>query len=696
MNIVKKIGIASVGPFKTATTLPIVPGISFLYGKNNLSGGNANAVGKSLLAGSVSDVFYEPAIRQDKPACGTRLVEFTKDGKNIRIVSKAGKTGNTRIFIDGKDKTPRTATAAKAMALKLWGLSDDEYLTYGCVDYATAHPLVKGNTASRKTFFSSFFGLNQMDAEKKIFMKELAEVKKAVAAHAELEKAFQSVRADMLSKSEREDLEAKALELRKKVKVLKKEQTLAQYSQRMQTFYDLAKDKIKKLHKVKRTVKEIERDLRKISQYEEQLHEYEYYRHDLAKYNEAKKGIDLSVSLDDLEPKSREYLECLSVTKRELYKPERPERPVKPQGDLGEAEAKVRACQHELTHARKFKTGVCGTCGQPVKARDPRRIEKELNDAMDVVNAWNDYMELADEWKEYTRQIAKYKELKAEQDEAATRLPKLKKSHDTYLAMAALPPKPQKVEEPECNLPSRERLLEELELTKFAESNEDNIKALENWEPIEFDNEELNVAQEKVYEIEAKLQLHEKTKTRAIEIRERLAELRVQVKKKEALELILQGYADKAMKRMAIEAISQYLMESVNRYASLVFENYKFEFIWGTQIQILVHRPEGTSDVRKLSGAESMLFTLILILSLLTFVPSSKRLNLLILDEPYAAFSATTADMFTELLPHINQVIPSILIVTPKSGFRVAGAREFTVVKDKGGSKVVKGHPDEI
>jgi DNA repair exonuclease SbcCD ATPase subunit len=137
-------------------------------------------------------------------------------------------------------------------------------------------------------------------------------------------------------------------------------------------------------------------------------------------------------------------------------------------------------------------------------------------------------------------------------------------------------------------------------------------------------------------------------------------------------------------------------MATVNRYAALVFENYSFEFVWGTQIQLLVHRPEGTSDVRKLSGAESMLFTLILILSLLVFVPKSKRLSLLILDEPYASFSDGTAELFTKLLPHITQVIPSVLIITPKAEFRVAGAAEFTAVKQVGGTAIKKGHPNEL
>ena len=238
--------------------------------------------------------------------------------------------------------------------------------------------------------------------------------------------------------------------------------------------------------------------------------------------------------------------------------------------------------------------------------------------------------------------------------------------------------------------------MDELEIAKFAEDNESLIEAAASFTPIEFDHRKLSKAQEQLYKAQARLDLHKAVKRRADELRTRLAELEEMTKRQQQLEIILEGYADKAMKRMAIESISTHLMASVNKYAALVFENYSFEFIWGTQIQLIVHRPEGSSDVRMLSGAESILFTIILILSLLTFVPQSKRLNLLILDEPTASFSDVTQELFLKLLPHINLVIPSVLIITPKTTFKIAGARNFTVVKTAKGSVIKEGHANEV
>ncbi len=697
MNIVKKIGIADIGPFKKGTMLPILPGISFLYGKNTLAGGNANAVGKTLLATSINDTFYEPTVRQDKPKAGRRVVVFQKNKQEIKIVHEAGKSERVTIFVDGQDRTPRTASAAKKEAQKLWGLTDDEYLTYGFVDYATPHPLVKGTTAVRKSFFSSFFGLDRMDTEKKVFMKELAEVKKSKAAHAELEKAFNSVRSDMLTKERKLELETQLADLQTRLKVLKRKQEAANAAQTVKTFIEVAGPKLKQVASVTRSSKEIKRDLRGVEAAQEQQDLYRDYVRDLKRYKEATEGLDMSVSLESL----KNYADKAKVAEHLIYEfslyeaPKRPQKIEKPEGERDANEALIRKLQHEIKHAQKFSEGVCDTCGQSVKARPAKVINRELSAAQDLEDQWILYEKYRKDFEQFKKEDARHQEMVEQVEREKKILKKYTPMKALYDARKDLPPKPERVEKPEI-VGNKQELLQELEITVFKETNEDMIEATKTYAPVEFDESKLETVQERIYKIRAQLDLHASVKARALEIRERLKDLNIQVKKQEALELIIQGYADKAMKKQAIEAISHYLMESVNRYASLVFENYSFEFVWGTQIQILVHRPEGTSDVRKLSGAESMLFTLILILSLLAFVPSSKRLSLLVLDEPYASFSQVTAELFTKLLPHINQVIPSILIVTPKSGFRVEGAHEFTAVKRKSGTQIVKGHPDGI
>jgi DNA repair exonuclease SbcCD ATPase subunit len=216
------------------------------------------------------------------------------------------------------------------------------------------------------------------------------------------------------------------------------------------------------------------------------------------------------------------------------------------------------------------------------------------------------------------------------------------------------------------------------------------------------DYSEVETLQSKISKLETKLRLHESVKERCDELKQRLKKLKKKLKNEKALKLLIEGYSDKSIKKMVIEAISNKLMALVNQYARIVFpEDYKFTFDWiGSNISLKVHRRYGkrtdVSDVRKLSGAESKLFTIILVLALLSFVPKKKRLSFIVLDEPAANFSRETAESFVKLLPYLNKVIPSIIIVTPDSEERYAGAREFTVIKTDGVAKLVEGHPDNI
>lgn len=706
MNKIEKIGIAGVGPFKKGTTLPIVPGVSVLYGRNELSSGNANAVGKSLIGRIIPSVFYEPEIKADKKQ-GRRFVIFKSRGEKVKVSLTSGKNEEMTLTVDGEDKSARTKTKTKTAALSRWNISSDEYQTYGLVDAAIPHPLVKGNSSARKAFFTAFFKLDRMDAEKKVFMKELAEIKKMKAAHAEVVAAFDAARRDMVSKEERKALEQEIEELEERVMGLVKRQDKARESQRIQAFIEIAGDKLEALTKRKgkpRPSDELKRAIRKAEQKEEQLNAYKEYLKDRQAYKEATRNLDMSIPMDDLKSAAVLY-ERLQVKIESLGDLDELDELDKlgkkprfdgklPTRDRSELEREHRRIKHALEHSKKFAKGVCETCGQEVKAEDPRELAKRLEKIERELSIWEDF-------DTYKKDKEKYKKAVEELEGKKRRLKLLKEDARKLKVEARLYEKrrflvkPERVEKPDLDYDINE-LRSELELSLFYEQNEDLIEASKTHTPVVFNDRELTKAQERLYKKRARLDLHLAVKKRASQLRDRMAELEKATARQQKLEIILDAYADKAMKKMAIESISAHLMASVNRYAALVFDNYSFEFVWGTQIQILVHRPEGTSDVRMLSGAESMLFTLILILSLLVFVPKSKRLNLLILDEPTASFHQATQDRFVKLLPHINSVIPSVLVITPKTEFKIPGATNFTVVKTPEGSVIKEGHANEI
>lgn len=688
MNKIERLGIAGVGPFKAGVSLPIVPGVSILYGRNELSEGNANAVGKSLVGRIIQSVFYEPEIRTDKAKTGRQYVQFSNRGRIVKFLT--GDLKDLKLTVDGEDKTARTKTATKAAAAELWGITQDEYQTYGHVDVAVPHPLVKGGSTARKAFFNSFFKLDRMDAEKKVFAKELSEIKKMKAAHAEVVAAFDAARVDMLSKTQRIELESRVVSLEGEAARLSRLYEKAKSSQRVLTFIELSGAKLTRVLKVKpRLVTQVKADLKAALLNEEQVLAYHEYRKDKKAYIEATAGLDMDTPLDDLKTKATRYEKILALTEdNEPSKPrsKKPQPVDRPDSDLAEIESKVRQVKHALAHSKKFARGICETCGQSVDAADPDKLKKQLRRLTAELDAWAAFEDFKSQEAEYEKEDTVYRAEKEKYEGLVEEARSLKKWALLYEKRRFLR-EPEPVAKPIIN-EDPDTYRKELELSTFYWDNEDLVEEARNYKPIEFDDTELTKTQERLFKARARLDLHAAVKRRANQLRSRMAELESATKKQGALELILEAYNDKAMKRMAIEAISAHLMASVNKYAALVFDDYKFEFVWGAQIQILVHRPEGTSDVRLLSGAESMLFTIILILSLLMFVPKSKRLNLLILDEPTASFHKATKERFIALLPYLTSIIPSVLIITPDSDFAVPNASRFTVVKTADGSTI--------
>jgi len=208
----------------------------------------------------------------------------------------------------------------------------------------------------------------------------------------------------------------------------------------------------------------------------------------------------------------------------------------------------------------------------------------------------------------------------------------------------------------------------------------------------------MNELQDRCATLQAKFEVQETLTERLADMKVRLREMRSELEDEEPLKLLVQGFSDRNIKKMIIEAISQRLMALVNKYSAMIMpEQFRFEFKWESDIKILCHRPDSKEpiDVRRLSGAESTLFTLILVCALLAFVPSKKRCSVLILDEPTARLSDEMTQVFVKLVRILNTLIPSIVIMTPKNEI-IEGAHVFTVVKNKGVSQIVEGFPNQL
>lgn len=739
----------------------MLPGVTVIYGLNKVSktSQNGNAAGKSYLTSSPADILYEEPIigeRKDKVKAGKRTLSLTNwEGKQVKIIREAkGKSDALRFIVGGKEVVPRKAADQKSYLQKVFPLTQDEYITYGHIDARKPHPLVMGSSAERKAFFTSFFNINRLDAERKIFQAELNGLKKVRASYAELLNVYEAHKKDLLSEEQVKDIERRIRKLRKKHRRLLASQREASQYSRIAAFLDSADKDLPdflmlfendkpELTEWKRLIRLAKLDLQDDEKRHEQAQRYADYR----KANKAYENVfaelsDFTVKLLYVAGKGKPDREkALTKTKAEeakyraaeselkqllaeradIYEIKKPKKVERPEGqEEGDIETLVRAFEHQLKHAQKFKEGRCEHCGSIVKVKDPKKLKRkiqELHDQLDHWAAYRKYKVKSKKWKQSRERLAELDKRIPQLRDAVIKGKILAKAHSELVNLPDVPEefkgtkwliedttKALQMDRDKIALLRKYKNAIPLlnEFASLSKKEQRRITELKKEGAFNSDLDELNNIQQRIANLESKLRLQETIKDRCLELKKRLKKLKLKLKNEKALKTLVEAYSDKAIKKMAIEAISDKLMKLVNQYARIVFpEDYRFTFDWtGTNVSLKVHRRYGkrvdVSDVRKLSGAESKLFTIVLVLSLLSFVPKKKRLNMIVLDEPTANFSRETTEAFTRLLPYLNKVIPSVIIVTPDSEERYHGAHEFTVVKVDGVASLRKGHPSQV
>lgn len=176
-----------------------------------------------------------------------------------------------------------------------------------------------------------------------------------------------------------------------------------------------------------------------------------------------------------------------------------------------------------------------------------------------------------------------------------------------------------------------------------------------------------------------------------------IAKVKPEVDGKKLVSILSKAYGTKGLRAYAANSFCSLLQNNLNHYRDLIFAE-PFEFIVeasDTGVSILVDRnngkPDAVSDVRHLSGAESECFALLCAASLITLTPDSRKLNMLVLDEPTAHFHAVTRELFNQkFLPFIRDLVPSVFVITPHEDDVSPNSAEWVVEKYKGVSKLIQ------
>jgi len=718
-----------------------VPGLTTIYGLNKVSGkatGNGNGAGKSFFFSQIREILHEePMVGQktDVLKTGTRSLGIKIEGKRYKI--DRAKTG-LKIMSKGKSKF-RTKPLAKAWLKKL-PLTAEDFDTYVHLDARVPHPLVMGKSTERKKFFTSFFGLDRMDVERRLFMAELSKLAKVKAAYKELRVEYEKAK-EKIEGLDLDALKTKGRKLRVMLDDLHEKNKRLQNITQLLAFERTAKKQVEQYLKlvvddlsaerfdelmadVKYNIKVNKADLAEAQAWRE-------YQKDVKRYHKA---------LERLSPSSQKMLEKYSAkdirkkfgsaeedrmhvaasvmeTENRIKYNKKLTKPTKvedPQIDPKELRAKLESLEHRYDHARKFKTGVCDTCGQEVKTVDPKELKRKITKIEVQLENHEEYKTYVKERDEYKRAVAELAEDEPQLEVLQAKHDKLRRRAKVFDEIQGLPDKPTKFEGKKLEVEILERMLEEdrerVALLEFIQPNLQTIEELVAltdkqrgaYKIAQALQDKINDYQEKLSKVKVKVEMGKENLETYNRLRKRLKEMKVELEDEEALKLLVDSYSDKGAKRLAIKAISSRLMTEVNKYARIVFgEDFDFFFKWESSDLVLgVNRRYGkkviTSDVRKLSGAESKLFTYVLMAASMTFRSERKRCNVLILDEPTANFSPETFEMFKKLVPILNKIFPTIIIITPKSDERYEGADEWTVTKTKTEAKLVRGHPHQI
>lgn len=179
-----------------------------------------------------------------------------------------------------------------------------------------------------------------------------------------------------------------------------------------------------------------------------------------------------------------------------------------------------------------------------------------------------------------------------------------------------------------------------------------------------------------------------------LELEQEIEQIKPLLAKRDLYKALEKAYSAKGLKVTKANEIVRLLEANLNRYSNLIFaEPFTFN-VYATEKGVFcdVDRDNGKpSDVRLLSGAESDSFRLLFMLSLLLMVPSERRTNFVVLDEPDSHMDTRTRSLFAErYIPFLREVVPHVFLITPHDHHLYRECDRWIVKKEDGVSQLIK------
>lgn len=712
-------------------------GVTIVYGLNkDANSGSTNASGKSAFFGALPELLFDssPLVKKrDKRVKGVERVVLSRGSKELAYTRSTSKgVEKLDLVLDGKKLGTRTKAYTMSRVAKFLDRTEEEFFTLDYVDSSRPCIFQRGTTAQRRSFIVSLFRLTDIDSIRKLFASELRQSLTDKAVFTELKLRYSALKKD-LSDVDISDLETKVSEYsRQATSLTKKTQQLVEDKHLLELYIE-NKASLKRASKLCSDLSDIDSEIDKLKSkiaklelQEEAAQEYQRYQRNFREWKDTelqiktrlKKllGSEQSIQIEEASNKIKEYhkySERLDEVNRQLKGLDIPEFIEIPDKDKLIRKSKWEARLENLKallllEGELSEDSSCPTCKQSVPKEVFVNLERDISIA-------RKYLEKAEKVEEAKISNTRRKDLRGRRQELLNtqisltgKVTRLKPYLKVNQILESRRQKPSSVEKPSIQISDIKTQISELtkallflesmapivpKLLKVREFSEDQLQSIEALPKLQT---KLNRIISELPGLQSQLDRAIQARKDFGEVREKLSALKESVSNEEALRLLIEAYGNSGIKRMMVQRVAKHLQACFNKYARFVYsESYSFKVEAGSNFDVMVNKKYVTGtktvDVRRFSGAESRMFSLLLVMSFISLMPEHRRSNLLILDEPTANMGKEMQQNFWRFLPILNKVIPHIVVITPKLDEGLDGARLYTAVKHNGTSVLMKG-----
>lgn len=702
-------------------------GITFITGDNRNASvkGRRNGAGKTLLASAILGILYPDVINSNdlgkkqkhslfQKSNSSLEWTFTKDDQSYKIKKYKDKsTIKWDIFKGDENLNPRSISSiAEKVLPQIFPLTSEDFFTTVYLTSRRMNLLQLGTPTQRLHYFTNLFRLNDFETVKQYFqnlIKDLASSRNKKEVYVEMLAPLIWVKSfDIKGKTKLLDNLVIA-----KDKYLKELPNLA----RIQKNFDLYlrfKDDFKKSKLFSKHL------YRKMLSDKKQLEAYNSYKEALKEYDKAnaKYLSDLEIIKSFGCTTSKEY----SNYCKEQYKLEENLRiqyenwvELKEEWDDYESnKTKARKIKKEISTYKKTKSievleqlidqyteqldnldllkqSKCPVCNSKLDKKTKSLLTKSIKASLKSLNK---DLKIALKVNELNNEliyldITKPKKLEDKPKKLKLKLPSVKLNKPKKPNVVN---KPNTVDEDIFKLQksykkSKERCegisLDILKGTNLRDTSKETSKL----------TKKLMMCEKDIATLESEVKRYHEDFETYTDVSNKIKKITKSLKDADLFHDLVEAYSNKGLKLLVMSSICTYIQDNLNKYTSLLFPEhitFKMEVDVNT-FNITARRKDGTeSDIRELSGAESTAFSLLWLLSILPLIPTTRRLNILVLDEFESGLDEPTRKLLIEeFLPMLKTIVPHIIFITPYKEISVPNSRVVCCTK-KGSSTTLE------